>query len=193
MNRKTIVVAAAAGALVVSAGTAWALGTSGNPAATGVAATSTVLTSEDSPTSSSSSGTTTARGLSADDAARMVREHLGGGTVRTVEREVEHGRVEWKVEITKAGVTYDIRVDALSGAVTRVDADDRSGSSGRDGTDERTGEDQAGDDRGDDHGGHGADDAAGDNHGDNHGDDHGDDHGGHGADDAAGDDHGGDR
>jgi hypothetical protein len=108
--------------------------------------------------------------------------------VHEVEREVEHGRVEWKVEITKDGVTYDIRVDSLSGAVTRVDTDDR---------DDRTRGDDRIDDRIDDHGGD-RDDRDGDNSGpgsDNSGsgrsggdDDSGGDRSGHGGDDKGGDD-----
>lgn len=181
MNRNMIVVAAAAGALVISAGTAWALGTSGDPAATGaspasVASTSTTTFPTTSPTTSPTtlpapSDTAGAARLSADDAARLVRQRLGGGVVHEVEQELEHGRLEWKVEITKDGVTYDIRVDARTAAVTRVDTDARG----------------AADRSADDRGGHG-DDPAGDDHGGRGG--HG---GGHGADDAPGDDHGGDR
>jgi hypothetical protein len=104
-----------------------------------------------------------------------------GGTVHEVEREVEHGRAEWKVEVTaRDGVTYDVRVDAMTGAFTRVDRDDRSGGDngddgGRHGGDDR--DDDGGDDRGDDHGRHGGGDDSG--HG---GDDRGG-HGGHGGDD----------
>lgn len=89
-----------------------------------------------------------------------------GGTVHEVEREVEHGRLEWKVEITaRDGITYDVRVDAETGAFTRVDQDDR----GRGGDDDRDGD--KGGDKGGDRGHHGGDDD-----GDSH--DRGDDHGG---------------
>ena len=48
-----------------------------------------------------------------------------GRTVTEVERETEHGRQEWKVEINAAdGKSYDVRVDAKSGNVTRADQDD---------------------------------------------------------------------
>jgi hypothetical protein len=47
-----------------------------------------------------------------------------GGVVHEIEREVEHGRLEWKVEITaRDGRTYDVRVDAVTGDVTRIDQD----------------------------------------------------------------------
>jgi uncharacterized membrane protein YkoI len=182
MNRKTIVVAAAAGTLAIAAGTAWAVDTDVTPAS--VAATATPTTSSTTtPTTSSASSATV---LSADDAARLVRARLGGGVVHEVEAEFEHGRPEWKVEITKGGVAYEIRVDAKTGAVTRFETRDGDARPGRD-------DDDGIDDRGR-HGGHGADDGAGDDHGGRHGgDDRDDDHGGHGGDDGPGDDHGGDR
>jgi uncharacterized membrane protein YgcG len=215
MNRKTIVVAAAAGALVVSAGSAWALGTNGDPVRT--AATPTTATSTTQPTSSTTSTTTSstpAARLTADDAARIVQARLGGGVVREVEAEFEHGRLEWKVQIVKDGVRYDIRIDAQTGDVTRAEAKNRGGArvddrvgDNRDNRDNRGGRDDRG---GDDHSGSGnsgsgssgsgssgrggADDPAGDDHGGHGADDPaGDDHGGHGGDDAPGDDHGGDR
>jgi uncharacterized membrane protein YkoI len=164
MTRKTIVVAAAAGTLALAAGTAWAVDTDATPAR--VAATPTTsATSTATPTASSSGAAV----LSADDAARLVRSRLGGGVVTEVEAEFEHGRPEWKVEITKDGVAYEIRIDATTGGVTRFET--------RDG-DDRLGRD---DDRGfDDHGRrHGADDDHGsddDNSGPGGGDDGGGDH-----------------
>lgn len=85
-----------------------------------------------------------------------------GGTVHEIEREVEHGQLEWQVEITaRDGNTYDIRIDAQSGAITRVDQDSRGG-----------GDDRGGDDHGDDdRSGHGGDDRGGDDHGGHGGDD----------------------
>ena len=73
-----------------------------------------------------------------------------GGTVHEVERELEHGRVEWKVEITGGdGNTYDVRVDAETGEITRIDADGRD-DSGRD--DDGGSGHHGGDDDGDDMG-----------------------------------------
>lgn len=72
-----------------------------------------------------------------------------GGTVHEVEREVEHGRLEWKVEITaRDGITYDVRVDAATGDFTRVDKDDDDGRHGGDDDDDRY--DDHGGDRDDD-------------------------------------------
>ena len=86
-----------------------------------------------------------------------------GGTVHEIEREVEHGRLEWKVEITaRDGITYDVRVDAATGDVTRIDQDDKD-----------SGKDDDRDDDGDDRGRHGGDDD-GDRY-DDHGGDRDDD------------------
>jgi hypothetical protein len=82
-----------------------------------------------------------------------------GGTVHEIEREVEHGRLEWKVEITaRDGITYDVRVEAATGDFTRIDQDDKDSGKDDDRDDDR--DDNSGrhgggddDDRYDDHGG----------------------------------------
>ena len=161
MTRKLLVGAIVAGALTVTAGTAFALSQddrspSGTASSTTSAPTSLTTSPTTSSTSSTSSGTPTSSTstssssapaqLSADDAARIAQARYGG-TVHEIEREVEHGRLEWKVELTAAdGTSRDVRIDAVTGAITRVDQDD--------------------DDRDDDHGRHGGDD---------HDDDHDDD------------------
>lgn len=173
MTRKLLVGAIATGALVVTAGTAFAL--SSNDAPTTPAAQVTTSTSEDTPSPTSSSDSTPtseptsvptavptdtsapvqAGSLTAEDASRIATDRFGG-TVREVEREFEHGRAEWKVEITAAdGVTYDVRVDSSTGAITRVSQDDRGGDDDR-GIDDHGGHDRGGDDDGG--GRHGGDD-----------------------------------
>jgi uncharacterized membrane protein YkoI len=178
MTRKLLVGAIAAGALILTTGTAFALSNSSDdtsvtaPSVPTFASTSeptTESTTESTPTAESSSVATPtaepsstptekstsvpAGSLSAEDASRIVVERVGG-TVHEVEREVEYGRVEWKVEVTaRDGNTYDIRVDAETGAVTRVDQDTRAGDDHQRGRDDhgRGGED-------DDRHGHGGDD-----------------------------------
>ncbi|GAA5122914.1 PepSY domain-containing protein [Pseudonocardia adelaidensis] len=59
--------------------------------------------------------------LSSAEAADIALRHVGGGRVTEIEREFEHGRREWKVEIIHAGREHDVRVDAATGAVTRTD------------------------------------------------------------------------
>jgi hypothetical protein len=77
-----------------------------------------------------------------------------GGTVHEIEREVEHGRLEWKVELTaRDGITYDVRVDAATGDVTRIDQDDKDGGRDDDGRHGDDDDDDRYDDRYDDHGG----------------------------------------
>lgn len=61
--------------------------------------------------------------LSSAEAADIALRHVGGGQVTEIEREFEHGRREWKVEIIHDGREHDVRVDAASGAVTRTDVD----------------------------------------------------------------------
>jgi hypothetical protein len=143
MTRKLLVGAIAAGALAVTAGTAFALTDNGATAPSSAAGLPTSFTTSNddtptpsSPTSLAPSGTeSTGAELSADDAAGIALARYGG-TVREVEREMEHGRMEWKVEVTAAdGTEYDVRLDARTGAVTRVDQDDH----GRHGDDDHGG------------------------------------------------------
>ncbi len=83
--------------------------------------------------------------VSADEAGARAVAHLGGGTVSTVEREVERGRAVWKVDVRRDSLITEAHVDVATGTVTRTRNDDRTG-----------------DDRSDDHGGrHGSDDGAG--------------------------------
>ena len=105
----------------------------------------------------------------AADAARIARSHVGGAAATTVERETEHGRPVWEVNIRGATGTTRVHVDTATGTVTRVE--DARG---------RAGEDRAGDDR------NGHDRSRDDGEGGRHG---GDDGPGH----DLGDDRGGDR
>jgi uncharacterized membrane protein YkoI len=176
MTRKLLVGAIAAGALIVTTGTAFALSNSSDDTSVATPAVPTFESTSSSTTDATSESTSTtepssespftseptptsestpaaAGALSAEDASRIVVERVGG-TVHEVEREVEHGRVEWKVEVTaRDGNTYDIRVNAETGAVTRVDQDARAGDDHQRGRDDRG---RGGED--DDRHGHGGDD-----------------------------------
>jgi hypothetical protein len=118
-------------------------------------------------------------GMGSAEAEQIALAHVGGGTVTEVEREWEHGRLEWKVEIHLDGVEHDVRVDAVSGEITRVDVDDdrRDDDGGKD--DDR---DDDRDDRDDDDHDDDRDDDSGHGSDDDHDDDR-DDDSGHGSDD----------
>ena len=94
--------------------------------------------------------------LSAAVAKGIAVRAAGGGTVESVEREVEHGRAVWDVDVLRAGVEHDIDVDAVSGAVLRhrIDGGDDRSRTAEPGDDHGRGR-EAGDDRG--RGGHGSD------------------------------------
>lgn len=89
-------------------------------------------------------------------AARQIAVRAaGGGQVEDVERETEHGREVWDVEVTVGGVEHDVDVDAATGEVTRHETDDdRADERDGDGADERDddGDDDQGVDRDDDRG-----------------------------------------
>lgn len=142
MTRKLLVGAIAVGAFAVTAGTAVALSNQDDPTNTSSATTtsSSPFSTESSTTGSStpsteSSPTSTGTNsppstvpvdpvISRDEAIRIAQERVGGGDVTEVETELEHGRPEWKIELHVNGVEHDVRVDAQTGDITRVDSDD---------------------------------------------------------------------
>ena len=91
--------------------------------------------------------------VSADEAGARAVAHLGGGTVSTVEREVEHGRTVWKVDVRRDSLITEAHVDVATGTVTRTRNDDRTGDDRSDDHGGRHGDDGPGHDRFDDQGG----------------------------------------
>ena len=140
------------------------LGTAAAGSVTAVAQTRTTSPTS-SPAPAPAGAVAVATGLTADEAVSRAVAHLGGGTATKVERETEHGRVVWKVDVRRDSGITEVHVDTATGGVTRVDDADRSGR----GRDDRAGDDRAGDDRaGDDRGG---DDRGGDDRSRHGGDD----------------------
>jgi uncharacterized membrane protein YkoI len=113
MNVRRIATTAAAAALtlLVLGGTAYALGTDDIPTVTAVPAASVTDT------------TTTAAAAPTDDRIPVDRAReiavaaVGGGEVTKVESEVEHGRLQWKVDVRSDGVAHEVRIDAATGDV----------------------------------------------------------------------------
>ncbi|MFC0528866.1 PepSY domain-containing protein [Phytohabitans kaempferiae] len=166
MARKSLlvlVVGAAAAGIVATGAAAGAALTGGGPTESfGVAVSSTpsddVTTPSDGSTpsddnstpsddNSTPSGDPTSTGpadaVSLDQAIEIALGRSGGGTVVETEREWEHGRPAWKVEIVKGGVEHEVYVDRETGDIVKYDQDhdDDRGGSGR-------GDDDRDDDRG---------------------------------------------
>ncbi|MET8909124.1 PepSY domain-containing protein [Micromonospora sp. NPDC004551] len=113
---------------------------------------------------SATAGTAPTRGAPASGvvdrqrAGRVALARLGGGRIVEIEAETEHARPVWSVKVTRAGVTYEVKVDRGDGAVVEVErrADGaRRTDDGRHTDDHGStrGDDHGGDDRNDDHGG----------------------------------------
>jgi hypothetical protein len=120
-----------------------------------------------SPSGTPSSSATSAAGISLDAARTIAIRVAGGGYVESIERETEHGRAVWDVDVIVGGVEHDIDVDRATGEVTRHRTkgsdDDRNGSDDKGGDDKGGNSGRGSDDSGksDDkggHGGHGSDD-----------------------------------
>ncbi|MBX6354876.1 MAG: PepSY domain-containing protein [Micromonosporaceae bacterium] len=182
--KRTTLMAAAGGAVVVLAATGTALGAAVGDAATPRSARTTSLVADTSTPSSSPSGTVLARGrISAEQAGRIALARAGGGRITEIEAEFEHGRPVWKVELVNGGTKFEVYVDRDTGAVVKAEreaVEARHGGDARHGTGKHSGG-TAGTGS-DDRSGHGSGSGAADRSGRDHPED-----------DATADDHGGDR
>lgn len=61
--------------------------------------------------------------ISVEEASKIAVNEVNG-TITKVEKEIEHGRLEYKFEIQSDQGEVDVRVDAETGKVTRVKFDD---------------------------------------------------------------------
>jgi uncharacterized membrane protein YkoI len=98
------------------------------------------LESNDDSSKSSSSQTTNTSALSVEEAAKIATNEVNG-KITKIEKEMEHGRLEYKFEIQSDQGEADVRVDAASGKITRVKFDDDS-------RDDKNDEDDKNDDKG---------------------------------------------
>ncbi|MEV7229356.1 PepSY domain-containing protein [Polymorphospora sp. NPDC051019] len=62
--------------------------------------------------------------VSAERAKEIALGRVGGGTVEEVDRDREHGRPVWEVEIYKGQVEYEVDVDRETGEIVKFEQDD---------------------------------------------------------------------
>ncbi len=156
-----VVLAAGAATLVLAIGGSVALATTGSATAGFDTRTTTSPSTASTTTRSSETSARPAptlvvpAAINADEAARIAVARLGGGRAVGIEQEVEHGRLEWKVDVlTVNGERVRVRVDASNGTITRIEPGDSGGDDGRRGDGDRGGDDRGGDDRGGNSGRH---------------------------------------
>ncbi|MEH7013852.1 PepSY domain-containing protein [Neobacillus niacini] len=82
------------------------------------------IESDDDSSKSSASQANTST-LSVEEAAKIATNEVNG-KITEVEKEMEHGRLEYKFEIQSDRGEVDVRVDAETGKITRVKFDDDS-------------------------------------------------------------------
>jgi uncharacterized membrane protein YkoI len=80
---------------------------------------------DDDDSNSSSTQSTNTSAVSIEEAAKIATNEVNG-KITEVEKEMEHGRLEYKFEIQSDRGEVDIRVDAETGKITRVKFDDDS-------------------------------------------------------------------
>ena len=150
MTRTRVLAALLAGLTLAGIGTAASALGSDDPAA--AAAPATVVAEASTTTRTSTSTSTPTAGntaVTADEAGSRAVARVGGGTVTKVEREVEHGRTVWKVDVRRDARVTEVHVDVANGAVTRVEDDRRGDDHGRHGSDDGPGHDRFDDKGGD--------------------------------------------
>jgi len=143
MTRTRVLAALLAGLTLAGIGTAASALGSDDPTSAAAPVTVVAQTSTTTPTS------TPAAAVTADEAGSRAVARVGGGTVTKVEREVEHGRTVWKVDVRRDTRLTEVHVDVANGAVTRVEDDDRRDDHGRHGGDDGPGHDRFDDKGGD--------------------------------------------
>jgi hypothetical protein len=105
--------------------------------------------SDDSVSPGPSSSPGDAMAVTKEQAKAIAVRAAGGGRVASIERETEHGRLVWDVDVIVNGVEHDIDVDAATGQVTRHRTDGDRGRDDSSGTHRGRGsDDQGGDDKG---------------------------------------------
>lgn len=61
--------------------------------------------------------------VSADRARQIAQGRVPGGSVTETDLDREHGQLVWEVELTQQQREYEVTVDAVTGAVVKVDQD----------------------------------------------------------------------
>ncbi len=66
---------------------------------------------------------TTSAGISSRKAVQIAKKRVPGARVSKVEREWEHGRRAWKVELHRGAWEYDVYVSAKTGKIIKLKRD----------------------------------------------------------------------
>jgi hypothetical protein len=156
--RRTAVIAVTAGA-VIALGGGIALAFDGEGVSPGSAGRTAMTTSAspeaeagtptaDPSTTTSPSTPTTPTTIDRAEAERIALRTVPGGRVESVEREIEHGRAVWDVDVIARGAKHEVDIDVQTGKVLKHGTGhDDKGNDNR-GHDDRGHDDRGHDDRG---------------------------------------------
>jgi uncharacterized membrane protein YkoI len=104
----------------------------------------------DDNSAATSSQTDNTSAITVEEAAKIATSEVSG-KITEIEREMEHGRLEYKFEIQSNRGEADVRVDAETGEITRVkfdDSDDKYDDDDDDRNERRIDDDNSNDDKG---------------------------------------------
>ncbi|WFE29361.1 PepSY domain-containing protein [Solwaraspora sp. WMMD791] len=144
MARRSVIVMAGVGAVAALAVAGTAVGSAAqNVTGTAKAVSATSGTGPATASQPATTGTPTAPATGSGDAGatdvvgveqakRIALAHVGEGRVTEIERDQEHGRPVWEVEVRAERVEWDLDIDRETGGILDVDRDDDDDDDGRD-------------------------------------------------------------
>lgn len=83
--------------------------------------------SADEPEAHRSGQPATGAPTGAGQARQLARQAVPGGSITETERDYEHGRAVWEVDLHKGGRGYEVKIDAATGKVLSVHYDTETG------------------------------------------------------------------
>ncbi|MEU4533332.1 PepSY domain-containing protein [Streptosporangium sp. NPDC023825] len=119
----TVGTLAATALLIGGGGIALAAQTDGAAITATAAGTGTTGATATGATGTATAPVTTSAGISSGKAVQIARKRVPGARVSKVEREWEHGRRAWKVELHKGAWEYDVYVSAKTGKIIKLKRD----------------------------------------------------------------------
>ncbi|MGS2641598.1 PepSY domain-containing protein [Streptosporangium sp. G12] len=121
--RITVGTLAAAALLTGGGGIALAAQTDSAAITATAAGTGTTGATVTGATGTAAAPVTTSAGISSREAVQIAKKRVPGARVSKVEREWEHGRRAWKVELHRGAWEYDVYVSAKTGKIIKLKRD----------------------------------------------------------------------
>ncbi|MFC4529558.1 PepSY domain-containing protein [Sphaerisporangium dianthi] len=114
-----LAIAGAGVAVVLGTGAAASAASPGFSVPSGAASLTGATGSAAASAATASQGSATSLGITYRQAIRIAKKRVPGARVTKVEREWEHGRRAWKVELHKRGIEYRVYISVTTGKIIK--------------------------------------------------------------------------